>query len=164
MKKKKSGGGRGGAKGKRGAGAAKRGAGAAKRGAGAAKRGTAAKVRRGGSPKNVDEYLAGVAEPARGVLREMRAAIRSVMPAEATEIISYKIPAFRHKVVLVWYGAFAEHCSLFPTAAVIEQFKEELKRYKTAKGTIKFPLGEALPVELIQRIVKARVAAVGGGK
>jgi uncharacterized protein YdhG (YjbR/CyaY superfamily) len=64
----------------------------------------------------------------------------------------------------VWYAAFAEHCSLFPTAAVIDEFKEELKAYTVSKGTIQFPLGKPLPVGLIKRIVRARVAMAGRGK
>jgi len=67
-----------------------------------------------GAPKDVDEYLAGVPEPARSALQKMRAAIRSVIPAEASETISYRIPAFMHKRVLVWFAAFSNHCSLFP--------------------------------------------------
>jgi uncharacterized protein YdhG (YjbR/CyaY superfamily) len=106
----------------------------------------------------VDEYLARVREPARSSLGKMRAAIRSVVPREATEVISYRIPAFRHNVVLVWYAAFADHVSLFPTAAVIEAFTDELAEFKTSKGTIRFPTDRPLPVALIKRIVKARVA------
>ena len=60
-----------------------------------------------------------VPEPARSTLNKIRAVIRSVVPPEATETISYRIPAFRHKEVLVWLAAFSDHCSLFPTAAVI---------------------------------------------
>ena len=111
------------------------------------------------APKTVDEYLAAVPEPARGALNQIRAAIRSVVPPESTEIISYKIPAFKHKKVLVWYAAFSNHCSLFPTAAVIEQFKNELKGFSTSKGTIHFPLDKPMPVELIKRLVSARVTA-----
>jgi uncharacterized protein YdhG (YjbR/CyaY superfamily) len=112
-----------------------------------------------GAPKNVDEYLAGVPEPARGVLKKMRAAIRSVVPREATETISYRMPAFRHKGVLVWYAAFSDHCSLFPTAAVIEEFRKELRGFSTSKGTIHFPLDKPLPIGLIQKLVKALVAS-----
>jgi uncharacterized protein YdhG (YjbR/CyaY superfamily) len=107
--------------------------------------------------QTVPEYLAAVPEPSRSALNQIRAAIRSVVPAEATEIISYGIPAFKHKKVLVWYAAFANHCSLFPTAAVIEAFKDELKGFSQSKGTIHFPLDKAMPVELIKRMVKARV-------
>ncbi|MCU1219362.1 MAG: hypothetical protein JWN42_559 [Candidatus Angelobacter sp.] len=109
------------------------------------------------APKTVDEYLAAVPEPARSALGKIRAAIRSVVPAEATEIVSYKIPAFKHKKVLVWYAAFANHCSLFPTAAVIDAFKDELKSFSTSKGTIHFPLDKPMPVALIKKLVKARV-------
>jgi uncharacterized protein YdhG (YjbR/CyaY superfamily) len=109
-------------------------------------------------PKTVDEYIARVPDPARAALKELRATIHSVVPKEATEVISYGIPAFRTKRVLVWYAAFADHLSLFPTAAVIEQFKTELKNFRTSKGTIHFPLDKPLPAPLIKKIVKARVA------
>ena len=108
--------------------------------------------------KAVDEYLARVPEPARSTLNKMRAAIRSAVPAEATETISYGIPAFKHKGVLVWFAAFADHCSLFPTASVIKAFENELKGFSTSKGTIHFPLDKPLPTALIKKVVKARVA------
>ena len=88
----------------------------------------------------------------------MRAAIRAILPAEAAETISYRMPAFKHKGVLVWFGAFSDHCSLFPTAAVIEAFKNELKGFSTSKGTIHFPIDKPLPTALIKKLVKARVA------
>lgn len=109
------------------------------------------------TPQSIDEYLARVPEPARSALNMMRAAIRSAVPAEATEVISYRIPAFRHNGVLVWYAGFAKHCSLFPTAAVIDKFKDELKGFSTSKGTIQFPLDQPLPTALIKKLVKARV-------
>jgi len=111
-----------------------------------------------GAAKNVDQYLAGVPEPARSTLNKMRAAIRSAVPPEATEAISYRIPAFKHKGVLVWFAAFSDHCSLFPTAAVIEAFKNELKGFSTSKGTIQFPTDKPLPTALIKRMVKTRIA------
>ena len=109
-------------------------------------------------PQNVDEYFATVPEPARAILQKMRAAIRSAVPSEATEVISYRMPAFRHNGVLVWFAAFADHCSLFPTAAVVEKFKNQLKGFSTSKGTIQFPIDKPLPIALIKKIVKARVA------
>ena len=128
----------------------------------AGKRGSAAKGKRGGAAlTTVDDYFAQVPEPAHAALSEMRAAIRSVVPREATEVISYRIPAFKHRVVLVWYAAFADHCSLFPTAAMIEAFKKELKGFSTSKGTIHFPLDQPLPIALIKKIAKARVARAG---
>jgi uncharacterized protein YdhG (YjbR/CyaY superfamily) len=120
------------------------------------KRSSAAKG--SGAPKNVDEYLAGVPEPARDTLNKIRAAIRSAVPAQATEVISYGMPAFKHKGVLVWYAAFSNHCSLFPTASVIEAFKNELKGFSTTKGTIHFPTDKPLPTALVKKLVKARVA------
>jgi uncharacterized protein YdhG (YjbR/CyaY superfamily) len=106
----------------------------------------------------VAEYLARVPAPARSALSKMRAAIRRAVPREARETISYRMPAFKHKGILVWFAAFSDHCSLFPTAAVIEAFKKELKSFSTSKGTIHFPLNKPLPLALIEKIVKARVA------
>jgi uncharacterized protein YdhG (YjbR/CyaY superfamily) len=120
------------------------------------KRGSAAKGKV--TPKTVDDYLAGVPETARIALSKIRAAIRSAVPPEATEIISYGIPAFKHKRVLVWYAAFSNHCSLFPTAAVVEAFKNELKGFSTSKGTIHFPTDTPVPTALVKKLVKARVA------
>lgn len=86
--------------------------------------------------------------------------ILSALPREATEVISYGIPALKHKGMLVWFAAFSDHCSLFPTAAVIEKFKNELKGYTTSKGTIQFLIDEPLPSALIKKIVKTRVAQI----
>jgi uncharacterized protein YdhG (YjbR/CyaY superfamily) len=117
-------------------------------------------AKKSGGPKNVDEYLARIPEPARSTLEKIRAAIRSAAPAEATETISYGIPAFKYKGVLVWFAAFSDHCSLFPTAAVIETFKNELKSFSTSKGTIHFPTDKPLPAALVKKMVKARVAQI----
>jgi uncharacterized protein YdhG (YjbR/CyaY superfamily) len=121
-------------------------------------RGSAAK--RSVAAKNTGEYLARVPEPARRTLKKIRAAIRSAAPPEATEVISYGIPAFKHKGVLVWYAAFSNHCSLFPTGAVIEAFKNELNGFTISKGTIQFPVDKPLPLGLVKKLVKARVAQV----
>jgi uncharacterized protein YdhG (YjbR/CyaY superfamily) len=117
-----------------------------------------------GAPKTVDAYLARVPEPARGTLNKIRAAIRSAAPREATETISYGIPAFKHNGVLVWFAAFSDHCSLFPTAAVIETFKNELKGFSTSKGTIQFPTDKPLPAALVKKMVKVRVAQIESKK
>ena len=115
-------------------------------------------------PATVDEYFAAVDELARGKLAQIRALIRSVLPPEATEIISYRMPAFKLKKVLLWYAAFSNHCSLFPTAAVIDAFKDELKGFEIAKGTIHFPLDKPLPAALIKKIVKVRLQQALGSK
>jgi uncharacterized protein YdhG (YjbR/CyaY superfamily) len=117
-----------------------------------------------GAPKNVDEYLAGVPEPARSTLNKMRAAIRSTVPPEATETISYGMPAFKHKGVLVWFAAFSNHCSFFPTASVIEAFRNELQGFSTSKGTIQFPTDKPLPAALVKKMVKMRVAQIASKK
>ena len=113
-----------------------------------------------GVPKSVDEYLAAVPEPGRSTLKKIRVVIRSVAPPEATEVISYGMPAFKHKGVLVWYAAFSKHCSLFPTASVIEAFRNELKGFTISKGTIQFSADKPLPVALVKKLVKARVAQI----
>ena len=114
----------------------------------------------GAKPKTIDEYLARVPEPGRGTLQKIRATIRSVVPRDATETISYGIPAFRHKEVLIWFAAFANHCSLFPTGAMIEEFKDELKGYPISKGTIQFPLDKPIPAALVKKMVKGRLAHI----
>lgn len=115
-------------------------------------------------PATVDEYLAQVPEPARSTLKKVRAVIQSVVPAGTTEVLSYRIPAFRYKRVLVWYAAFSDHCSLFPTASIIEKLGKELKPYTVSKGTIHFPTNKALSSALLKKIVKACLADVGGKK
>jgi uncharacterized protein YdhG (YjbR/CyaY superfamily) len=112
-----------------------------------------------GPPKNIDEYLAGVPEPARSTLSKVRAMIRAAAPSDATEVISYGMPAFKYKGSLVAFAAFSNHCSLFPMgSAAIEKFKKELEGYQTSKGTIRFPVDKPLPAALLKKIVKARVA------
>jgi uncharacterized protein YdhG (YjbR/CyaY superfamily) len=109
------------------------------------------------APKSVDEYLGGVPEPARSTLNKIRAVIRSVVPREATEAISYGIPSFKCKGWLVGYAAFANHCSFFP-GALPKQFANELKGFSTSKGTIRIPVDKPLPAALIKTLVKARIA------
>jgi uncharacterized protein YdhG (YjbR/CyaY superfamily) len=106
----------------------------------------------------VDEYLAGVPEPARSTLNKIRSAIRSAAPPDATEAISYGMPAFKYKGSLIWFASFSDHCSLFLTASVIEAFKKELKGFSTSKGTIHFTTDKPLPAALVKKLVKARVA------
>ena len=106
----------------------------------------------------VDEYLAEVAEPAHSTLQKVRAMIRAAAPKEATEAISYGMPAFKYKGSLVGYAAFKEHCSFFPmSGTLIEEMQDDLKKYKTSKGTIQFPSDKPLPAALVKKLVKARV-------
>jgi uncharacterized protein YdhG (YjbR/CyaY superfamily) len=141
-------------------GSAGKGVRAAGKGGSVSGRGKQAPARGKDGPKRVDQYIAAAPEPVRSRLKEMRAAIRSAVPAEAVEIISYQIPAFKTKKVLVWYAGFSKHCSLFPTASVIEKFRDELAGFTVSKGTVQFPIEQALPTALIKKLVNARVVQV----
>jgi uncharacterized protein YdhG (YjbR/CyaY superfamily) len=110
------------------------------------------------SPKTVDEYLAGVPEPARTTLNKIRAIIRSAAPSKATETISYGMPAFKYNGILVWFAAFSNHCSLFPTASVIDTLRVDLRGFRISKGTVQFPTDKPLPASLVKKMVKLRVA------
>jgi uncharacterized protein YdhG (YjbR/CyaY superfamily) len=131
--------------------------------------------------KTVEEYLAAVPEPARSTLNKVRARIKettilAVAPAETTEVISYRIPAFKidgpkYKGILMWYAAFSDHCSLFPTASVIKRFKKDLKDFHVSKGTIHFGVSSSgkdkdkpLPAALLKKMVKVRLAEMEGKK
>lgn len=119
-------------------------------------------TRRRGAATTVDDYIAAVPKPALDPLRRLRATVRSVVPRDAREVISYRIPAFKRDRVLVWYAAFAHHVSLFPGGSVLARFEDDLREYKTSRGTVQFPLDKPLPIPLIKRIVKARVLEVEG--
>jgi uncharacterized protein YdhG (YjbR/CyaY superfamily) len=121
-------------------------------------------VKRNVAAKSVDDYLSGVPEPARGTLNRIRTAIRSALPPEATEAISYGIPTFKYKGPLLWFAAFSHHCSLFPGSSVIKAFKNELKEFQISKGTIRFPVDKPLPASLVKKMVKARMADKEGKK
>ena len=111
------------------------------------------------APKDVDDYLARVPEPAHSTLQKIRAMIRAAAPKEATEGISYGMPAFRYKGALVGYAAFKQHCSFFPmSASILDSMPDDLKNYRTSKGTIQFPMDKPLPLALVKKIVKARIA------
>jgi uncharacterized protein YdhG (YjbR/CyaY superfamily) len=112
-----------------------------------------------GKAKDVEWYLAACPEPHRGTLEKVRATIRSVVPKEAAEVISYGMPSFRYKGPLVAYGAFKEHCSFFPmSAALLDEFADELTGYRTSKGTVQFAVDKPLPAALLKKLVKAPVA------
>ena len=128
------------------------------------KRRLTAKSKPSAAPKTIDDYLAGVPEPAHSTLQKVRAAIRSALPPAATETISYKIPAFKQSEVIIWFAAFANHCSLFPTGRIIEMFKDDLKPYTLSKGTVQFPIDKPLPAPLVKKMVKARLAQIAAKK
>ena len=107
-------------------------------------------------PHNFEQYIAEFPAEVKAKLKELRHIILEVVP-EAVECISYGMPAFKYKGMLVWIGAHTSHIGLYPRASVINVFASELTGYKTSKGTIQFPLDQPLPVELIQKIVLYRV-------
>jgi uncharacterized protein YdhG (YjbR/CyaY superfamily) len=108
------------------------------------------------APRSIDEYIAGFPASVRKVLEKLRSTIRSAAPS-AQETISYQIPAFTLNGHLVYFAAWKEHIGFYPASTGIKQFKKELSPYEMSKGTIRFPLDEPLPFELISKIVKFRV-------
>lgn len=111
---------------------------------------------KGALAKDVDAYLAQVPEEGRATLEKLRKTIKAAAP-RATEVISYQMPMYKQNGMLVGFAAFKDHCSFFPGAAVINAHKEELKRYDTSKGTIRFPASKPLPAALVKKLVKARI-------
>lgn len=107
-------------------------------------------------PQNMDQYIAAYPADIQEILQNIRAVIHSAAPA-AQETISYQIPTFTLKGNLVHFAAFKSHISFFPASSGVEKFQNELAGYKTSKGTIRFPLGQPIPYDLIRRIVLFRV-------
>ena len=113
-------------------------------------------------PGVVDAYVAGFAEPTRGVLAELRDLVRAAIP-EATETMAYGIPTFDlHGKHVVHVAGYARHVGLYPTPSGMEAFEAELAPYRSGKGTARFPLDAPLPTDLIRRIVAFRVGEVEG--
>jgi uncharacterized protein YdhG (YjbR/CyaY superfamily) len=109
-------------------------------------------------PKTIDEYLAALSDDKRMALEKLRKTIKSAAP-KAEECISYQIPAFRQNGMLVGFSAAANHCSFFPmNSTTVKAFKDELKDFDTSKGTIRFQPNKPLPVALVRKLVKARIA------
>jgi len=110
---------------------------------------------------SVDEYIASRPERIRGVLARVRTVIRRALP-KADEVISYQIPAYKLKGgTVIYFAGWANHYSVYPsTAAVVAAFKKELGRYEMSKGTIRFPLTEAVPASLIAGIARVRAQEV----
>lgn len=109
-------------------------------------------------PTSVDDYLAEVPDGPRATLEKLRQTIRAAAP-EATETISYKMPAFRlHGRFLVSYAAYKNHCSLYPASErVVEAGGDELQPFLSGKGTIRFTADNPLSTALVKKIMRARV-------
>ena len=106
----------------------------------------------------IDEYLASVSDDKRPALEKLRNTIRSIAP-KADECISYGIPAFRLNGMLVGFGATSKHCALYlMSGTIVEAFRDDLRGYDTSKGTIRFQADNPLPVALVKKLVRARIA------
>jgi uncharacterized protein YdhG (YjbR/CyaY superfamily) len=108
------------------------------------------------TPQNIDEYIAAFPPEIQKILEKIRITIRKAAPG-AEETIKYQIPTFTLKGNLVHFAAFKNHIGFYPAPRAIETFKKELSAYEGAKGTVRFPLDEPIPYDLITRIVKFRV-------
>ena len=102
--------------------------------------------------KNIDEYISLFPSNVQLILTNLRNTIKSVS-SELEETISYNMPAFKKKKVIVYFAAYKNHIGFYPHTEAIIVFKEELKKYKTSKGAIQFPINEELPYVLIKKIV-----------
>ena len=106
--------------------------------------------------KDIDAYHDSQPAEIRKVLEQLRQAIKQAAP-QATETISYGMPAFRQNKVLVYYAVHKEHIGFYPTPNPIIHFKKELEKYNTSKGAIQFPIDKPLPLTLIKKMVKFRM-------
>jgi uncharacterized protein YdhG (YjbR/CyaY superfamily) len=104
-------------------------------------------------PTTIDEYIADFPRDVQPLLQKVRAAIRKAAP-DATEAISYQIPTFKQQGNLIHFAGYDHHIGLYPGSRPIEEFKDELTKYKTSKGTVQLPLDKPIPVGLIGRITK----------
>src|SRR3989442_7824105 len=107
--------------------------------------------------KSVNEYIASKPKDVRGILKRVRSTIRKAVPA-AEEVISYQIPVYKlNGLPVLYFAGWKQHYSLYPANdALAAAFKDELARYKLSKGTIRFPLSEPVPVNLIIRPQRCR--------
>ena len=106
----------------------------------------------------VDAYLARLPDDARATLEILRRTIRAVAP-EASEALSYGVPAFKMKRPIVSFGAGKNHLALYVlSTAVMEAHRGDLKGYDTSAGTVRFAVDEPLPAALVEKLVKARIA------
>ena len=105
----------------------------------------------------IDEYLLGFPEQVRVMLQKLRRTNKVAGP-EAEKAISYGIPTFKLNGNLVHFAGYKSHIGFYPPPSGIEKFKQQLAPYKHAKGSIRFPLNQALPLDLIRQIVEFRVS------
>ena len=107
--------------------------------------------------KNIDQYISGFPQEVQAILNQIRATIRQAAP-EAKECIKYAIPTFELQGNLVHFAAFKNHIGFYPVPSGMKAFEHELSIYKQGKGSVQFPLNKPMPLDLISRVVKFRVA------
>ena len=107
------------------------------------------------APITIDEYISGFPINVQDILNKIRKTIHEAA-LEAEEVISYQMPAFKFKGILVYFAAFKKHIGFYPIPSGIEKFKNELSIYRQGKGSVQFPLDKPIPYNLISRIVKFR--------
>jgi uncharacterized protein YdhG (YjbR/CyaY superfamily) len=107
--------------------------------------------------RSIDEYIATFPEGIQALLQHVRATIRAAAP-DAEERISYQMPTFALHGNLVHFAALKNHIGFYPTSSGVAAFKDELTAYVSTPGAIQFPLNQPLPLDLITRIVRFRVA------
>ncbi len=107
-------------------------------------------------PKTIDEYIERFPSEVQDMLVQLRAAIRQAAP-EAEDVISYQMPAFKYHGIIVYFAAYKKHIGFYPTSSGISQFKQELTGYKSAKGSVQFPLDKPLPLDIISNIIRFKV-------
>lgn len=110
-----------------------------------------------GKKLTIDEYISGFPLKIQERLEKIRSVVKETAP-EAVEKISYGMPAYTLHGMLLYFAAHSRHIGFYPFTTAIQAFRDELKDYKTAKGSIQFPYDKPLPVKLISQIVKFRVA------
>jgi len=104
-------------------------------------------------PENVDQYIANFPAATQKLLQQVRETIHLAVP-DAKEVISYGMPAFKQKGILVYFAGYAKHIGFYPTGSGIEAFKNEFGNYKWSKGAVQFPIDQPMPLDLITRISK----------
>jgi len=107
-------------------------------------------------PETIEQYIKAAPLPARHKLRELRDCIRMAAPG-AEETLKWGMPAFSYKRILVTFAVFSQHIGFYPTPSAIKAFQKELSKYKTASGSVQFPLSKPLPLALIRKITLFRV-------
>jgi len=106
--------------------------------------------------KTVEQYLKAFSPTVCKTLQQLRQTIKASAP-KAEEVISYQMPAFTYRGMLVYFAGYKNHIGFYPVSSAIKAFEKELSKYTTSKGTVQFPIDQPLPLDLISKMVKFRV-------